>query len=85
MWTSRTCIHYHGKFLFEQLPHANYSNKIDLKSRYCQVRIKEDVWKTNLKIKTICIVQVFPFKLSSYKIVTFMRLMNDVLRPFINL
>jgi hypothetical protein len=69
--------------LLEQLKGENLFSKIDLKSSYHQVPIKPtNVWKTSFKSKE-CLFEwlVMPFVLTNSQ-TTFMRLMDDVLRPF---
>eukprot|EP00253_Pinus_taeda_P021252 PITA_21252 len=71
--------------LLNQLKGAKYFSKIDLKSRYHQVPIQpSDIWKTVFKAKE-CLFEwlVMPFRLTNAP-ATFMRLMDDILRPFTN-
>ena len=71
--------------LLDQLQGVNYFSKVDLKSRYHQVRVsEEDTWKTAFKTrKGLFEWMVMSFRLTNAP-TTFMGLMNEVLRPYLD-
>ena len=71
--------------LIDNMKGDKFLTKLDLKSRYHQIAIESiDVWKTIFKTKEgLFEWLVMPFSLTNSP-ATFMRYMDDLLRPFIH-
>jgi len=72
-------------YLLDQLQQEKYFSKLDWKYGYHQVQVKEeDTWKTAFETRQ----GLYEWIVMSFGLcnapATFMRLMNDVLRPFID-
>jgi hypothetical protein len=71
--------------LLDQLKNATYFTKLDLRSCYHQIRIfEDDIWKKKFKTKQ-CFFDwlVMPYVICNAP-ATFICIMNDVFRPFID-